>query len=65
VSDFRRSELEGTMGKMQMQKLRKMLDEGSLESELREVMQDDIEDLYGAEVPKQEETIKTILDDDD
>jgi hypothetical protein len=53
------------MGKMQMQKLRKMLDEGSLESELREVMQDDIEDLYGAEVPKQEETMKTILDDDD
>lgn len=40
-----------------------MLDEGSLETELREVMQDDLDDLYGDEDPKSTEgSEKTIAE---
>jgi hypothetical protein len=46
-----------------MAKIRKMLDEGSLETELREVMQDDLDDLYGDEDPKSTEgSEKTIAE---
>ena len=40
-----------------------MLNGGSLENELREVMQDDLDDLYGDEDPESTEgSEKTIVD---
>ena len=55
ISDHRRPEMEGTMGKLQMAKLRMMLEtEGNLDEELGEYMRDDLDDLYGDEEPQQE-----------
>ena len=61
---MRNSEMDGTLNKQQMARLRQMLEQDSLQKELDGCLRDDLEDLYDDEDDDRDHSSKGLIMDD-